>query len=99
MAKPSTKRGESGLANAQSKPFRLNGLPPDWQARKYNVNALPKAASSGSKSMVGILGGVLAQSLGLGNMHGDYERIIADAQHRVTHPLLQLDDEKRDAAE
>lgn len=100
MARPSQKRGISGQANAQSQPFRMNGFPPDWQARKYHVNALPHRPSSGSKSMVGIMGGVLAQNLGLGKMYGDYERIIADAQERVTSEILRIDDDgQREAAE
>lgn len=100
MAKPSLKRGESGLANAASKPFRINGWAPDWQARRLNVHTYSGAPSSGSKTMMGLLGGIMVEKLGLGRMRGDYERAVAHAQTRVTSPLLRLDDEEmRDAAE
>ena len=85
--------------NAASQPFRMNGWAPDWQARKFNVNALPKAASSGSRTMVGLLGGILAENLGLGKMHGDYERAVAHAQTRVTSDILRDDEDRREAAE
>ncbi|MBR1122138.1 hypothetical protein JQ628_11485 [Bradyrhizobium lablabi] len=99
MAKPSLKRGISGQANAASQPFRINGWAPDWQARKLNVNALSKAPSSGSRTMQGLVGGFLAESLGLGRVRGDYERAVAHAQTRVTHPLLRDDEQQREAAE
>lgn len=41
--------------------------------------------------MRGIVGGILVQNLGLGEMRGDYDLAITHAQRRVTHPLLRID--------
>lgn len=85
------KRGAAGVTNAQNSPFRMNGWAPDWMARRDGVYRVPGAASSGSKTMRGIVGGILAQNLGLGNMVGDYDLAIGHAQLRVTHPDLTID--------
>ncbi len=86
------KRGASGQTNAKNNPWRINGWAPDWQARARGVNRVPGASSSGSTLMRGILGGVIVQILGRGNMVGDYEMAIDHAQARVTHPYLQTDE-------
>lgn len=85
------KRGESGITKAKNSPFRINGWPPDWQARRRGVYQVPGSHSSGSTTMRGMLGGVLAQALGY-RMVGDFDRIMAHAQARCTHPLLTDDD-------
>lgn len=89
------KRGESGISKAKSSPFRLNGRPPDWMARSRGVFQVPGAASSGSTTMRGILGGVLAATLGY-KMYGNYERMMAHAQARCTHALF-VDNEQESA--
>lgn len=91
-AEGKSKRGASGQANAQANPFRTNGWPPDWAARRAGATHAKPAVSSGTLIMRGLVGGVMCQNLGMGNMVGDYERKIEHAQKRVTHPLLRLDD-------
>lgn len=86
------KRGVAGQTNARNNPFRLNGWPPDWQARRIGAHRGPMAISSGSRLMRGLVGGALAQLLGYGDLHGDYERAFEHAQKRVTHPLLRMDE-------
>lgn len=84
------KRGEAGQTKGQTAPFRLNGLPPDWAARKAGVFHARPAPSSGSTTMRGILGGVFAKARGH-EMFGRsdiYDLMIAHAQSRCTHPLL-----------
>ena len=85
------KRGASGLSNAQNSPLRLNGRPPDWQARSMGCHVSGAAKSGGSVTMRGILGGVIAAKLGF-PMYGDYERLMSHALTRVTHPYLMGDD-------
>lgn len=87
------KRGESGLAKAKNSPFRLNGRPVDWAARQAGAFNVAPAASSGSVTMRGLLGGLIAARLFgrplMGN-EGIFDRMIAHAQKRVTHDLLRL---------
>lgn len=85
------KRGAAGVTNALNAPWRLNGYAPDWQARKIGATRSPRSASSGSVLMRGLLGGILAQALGLGKLFGDYELALADAQQRVTSPHLKFE--------
>lgn len=93
------KRGASGLAKAQSEPFRLNGFAPDWQARARGCYQTGPAASGGSTLMRGMLGGALVEALGYGPSRISEQR-MAHALTRVTHPLLTLDDEPiREAAQ
>lgn len=87
------KRGASGLSNAQTTPFRLNGRPPDWQARSAGCFATAGAPSSGSTTMRGLLGGIICQNLGLGNMVGDFERLLTHAEKRCRHPYFVPADE------
>lgn len=80
------KRGTSGQTNAKSKPFRLNGWAPSWQARRAGALQASAAHSSGRKSLVGLEGGVLVERLGLGKMHGSeaiYDRMIYHAEMRI----------------
>ena len=88
----SKKRGISGKSNAENSPYRLNGLPPDWQARKLGVYRQNGAASSGSTTMRGFVGGMLAEAMGypMAGSTAIYERMLAHAERRVTHPLLQI---------
>lgn len=85
------KRGASGLMNAKISPFRMNGRAPDWMARSMGAYRTQPAASSGSTFMRGLLGGVIVQALGRGDMVGDYEKKIAHAQTRVTDRNLIID--------
>lgn len=57
------KRGESGQKNAQSIPFRGNGLPPDWEAKARGVYRHP-ADHTGTHMVRGAIGGFLAAALG-----------------------------------
>lgn len=87
-------RGEAGKRNAETNPFRLNGWAPDWQVQRLRAYTIGKAASSGSTTMRGLVGGILAAKLGhafptLSNI----ERMIEHAQKRCTHPLFRDDDE------
>jgi hypothetical protein len=59
-------------------------------ARSIGASRGQRAASSGSTLMRGLVGGLLAQALGLGAMNGNYELAFEHAQGRVTHPLLVL---------
>lgn len=86
-AEGKTKRGISGQRNAESSAFRLNGLAPDWQAQRMGVYRMGGAHSSGSKTMRGLLGGVLAARMGF-PMYGEFERQVAHAQSRCTHDLF-----------
>lgn len=92
------KRGIAGLAKAQSSPFRLNGWAPDWDARARGVYRGGGSPSSGSTTMRGMLGGVLAERMGY-RMGGDYDRMLAHAQSRCTHPLFVDDEPIAPAAE
>lgn len=83
------KRGLSGQAKARTSPFRLNGLPVDWYARKVGAYSVGPAHSGGSTLMRGLLGGVIVAHLGYGKIFGDYERKISHAQTRVSNPLLR----------
>lgn len=87
------KRGAAGVTNAKNSPWRMNGRPPDWMARSVGAFRSPPADSSGSVLMRGMVGGVIAQNLGLGNMVGEYERRLAHAQQRVTSPWLTIGEE------
>lgn len=91
-AEGKAKRGASGVANANANPFRINGWPPDWAARRIGATYARPAASSGTLLMRGLMGGILAENLGLGKMVGEYDRRIEHAQGRVTHPMLRIDD-------
>lgn len=90
-AEGKAKRGAAGVSNAANIAFRGNGMPPDWQARRAGCYQGGGAASSGSVTMRGLLGGIIAAKLGY-EMTGNYERAIAHAQKRVTHSLLRLDE-------
>lgn len=85
------KRGAAGVTNALNSPWRLNGRPPDWQARAAGANRTQRAPSSGSVLMRGLIGGIMAQRMGGGRMFGDYESALDHAQQRVTHPYLIID--------
>jgi len=89
------KRGEAGRSNAESSPFRINGWRPDWAAAKIGALAAPPAASSGSKTMRGILGGTIAAALGFSfaGQGAIYERMIGHAAARCSHPLLSMPEE------
>ena len=89
------KRGEAGQSKGQAAPFRLNGLPPDWAARKAGAHHARPAASSGSTTMRGLLGGALANNMGYAmfGRNDIYELMIAHAQGRCTDPLLCDDPE------
>lgn len=89
------KRGEAGLSNAQNSPFRINGWRPDWAAAKAGAYSAPPAASSGSKTMRGILGGSLAEALGFSfaGSAAIYDRMIGHAAARCSHPLLRMPEE------
>lgn len=80
------KNGMAGVRKAANSPFRLNGLPPDWQARRRGVFHSGAAPSSGSKTLLGLLGGVWAEKLGF-SMHGTtafYENMMVHAESRST---------------
>ena len=69
-----SKRGESGKRKAESSPFRLNGLSPAWQLRRLNgvkngvnIYHFPPSAHGGSTTLRGVIGGMLAAKLGLGD--------------------------------
>lgn len=85
------KRGAAGVTNAMMTPWRGNGRAADWMARAAGAFRTQPAASSGSTFMRGLLGGVIVQALGRGNMVGDYEKHIQHAQTRVTDPNLIID--------
>lgn len=87
-------RGQAGAANAEANPFRLNGWAPDWQLRLMRAYTIGKAASSGSTTMRGLVGGILATKLGhpFPTLH-NIDRMIEHAQKRCTHPLFRDDDE------
>jgi len=83
------KRGESGKKNAESSPFRMNGRPADWEARSRGCFQTRGAASSGSVTMRGLLGGMIAERMGyaMPGMPG-IEYTLEHAASRVTHPAL-----------
>lgn len=57
------KRGESGKRNAETSPFRLNGLPMDWAARRVGaLNGAP-TSHSGSTLVRGVHGGMVVEAL------------------------------------
>lgn len=85
------KRGASGVMNAKMSAWRGNGRAPDWMARAVGAFRTQPAPSSGSTFMRGLLGGVIVQALGRGNMVGDYEKHIQHAQTRVTDLNLIID--------
>jgi hypothetical protein len=82
------KRGAAGASHAQSIPFRGNGRMPDWMARGVGATHAPMATSGGSTTMRGLLGGIMAERLGLGKMVGDYDRLITHAERRCSHPYF-----------
>lgn len=83
------KRGISGVAKARSEPFRLNGWRADWQAHAQGCYNGPGSPSSGSVTMRGIIGGILAERMGFPMPDLPLlETKYAHAQSRVTHPLL-----------
>lgn len=85
-----SKRGEAGQAKAKANPFRINGWQPDWNARRLGCHHVPPATSGGSTTMRGMLGGVLAERLGMGSIFGSrLEQMLAHAQARCTDPLLK----------
>jgi hypothetical protein len=84
------KRGIAGVANAAAKPWRINGWAPDWYARKIGATHGKPAPSSGSTTMRGIIGGLLAERLGH-PMVGRFDVMIGHAQSRCTHPMLTDD--------
>ena len=61
-----TKRGAAGVANALSSPFRLNGLSRTWQARRMGCYRVGAKQHGGSVLLRGMLGGLLASKIGLG---------------------------------
>lgn len=84
------RRGESGMKNAESSPFRLNGMLPDWAARRQGCFQMRGSPSSGSRTLRGMMGGALAAAMGYPE-HGEehmYELMMAHAFSRVSHPLL-----------
>lgn len=91
------KRGMSGLANAASSPWRLNGYAPDWQARAMGVFQSPAAKSGGSSFMRGVYGGILAEMAGFGGFHVSDAR-LAHASDRCTHETFRDEIETTKAA-
>lgn len=81
-----SKRGDSGRSNAANSPYRLNGFVPDWQARKAGVHHVGPSASSGRKTLQGLMEGVWAEALGLRWRGADplYERMVEHAEGRTT---------------
>lgn len=92
-------RGIAGVRNAEDKPFRLTGWPPDWELHKMRTYKISGALSSGSTTMRGLVGGILAAKLGYAfpTLH-NLDRAIEHAQRRCTHPLFVDDGDKREAA-
>ena len=85
------KRGQAGASNAKTQPHRINGWPVDWNMRRIGAYQGAGAPSSGSTTMRGMLGGVLAEGRGF-RLHGDantYERMLAHADRRCTSPFLR----------
>lgn len=93
------KRGMSGIRNAEDNPFRMNGWPPDWQLQRMRAYKIAGSASSGSTTMRGLVGGVLAAKLGhpFPNLR-NLDRMIEHAQRRCTHSLFRDDEPERQAA-
>lgn len=101
-AESKKKRGEAGVAKAKANPWRINGWPADWAARRIGVHSAPPARSSGSTTMRGIVGGMLVARLGRGEFYGNisrYDLMIEHAQGRCTHPMLRDDENYLAAAE
>jgi hypothetical protein len=57
-------------------------------ARQAGATSAPPAPSGGSVTMRGLLGGVMAERMGY-RMVGDYDRLIAHAEKRCTHPYFR----------
>ncbi len=77
-AESKKKRGESGISKAKSSPWRLNGWPADWQARRVGAHHHGPAPHNNSTMLRGFVGGVLVQRLGLGEVpltHGMTVRV------------------------
>ena len=83
------RRGESGKANAEASPFRLNGFAADWQARRAGVYQNPASISGGSTFMRGMVGGALVEAMGFGASTCREDR-MAHATSRCTHPMLTI---------
>lgn len=94
------KRGIAGMTKAQSIPHRHNGWPEDWQARAIGAYRGAGAPSSGSTTMRGVIGGILASHLGY-PMYGNLDHVVGHAIDRCTHPLLtdSASDDLAEAAE
>lgn len=82
------KRGESGRKNAEDNPFRMNGLPMDWQYRRLSGGGVGASVSGGSTFMRGFLGGIIVENIGHGTAHATEARLY-HAQKRCTHHMLR----------
>lgn len=82
------RRGEAGRSKAESSPFRLNGLPSDWQARRMGAHRVPAAPSGGSTLMRGIVGGIWAEFAFGVPMPNLNDNRVAHAADRCTHSML-----------
>lgn len=86
------KRGTAGASNAKSIAHRTNGWPVDWYMRRIGAYQGAGAPSSGSTTMRGMLGGMLAEGMGF-RLHGDanaYERMLAHAEPRCSSAILRI---------
>jgi len=60
------KRGTSGLRKAASIPFRHNGWPADWWARRAGATQVGPSVDGDAPFARGVIGGLLARVRGFG---------------------------------